>query len=68
MDQELKQYLDAKFAELHLKLIERPAHQVVDYRAATRAAILRATDPALEAQMESVLRGWEETLERRRPK
>jgi hypothetical protein len=68
MDEELKQYPDAKFAELHLKLVEPAAHPVVDYRAATRAAVLHATDLALEAQMESVLRGWEQTLERRRPR
>jgi hypothetical protein len=65
MDEELEQYLDAKFAELHVKRVERAASPM-ELRAATHAAMLRATDPALEALTEGVLKNCEQTLRRRR--
>ena len=41
------------------------SEQPVDLRAATHAAVLRATDPTLESLMESILKSWQETIERR---
>lgn len=63
MDQELKQYLDAKFAELHVKLFEREAASA-ELKVSPRTAAFLATDRALEALSESVLKGWEARIKR----
>jgi hypothetical protein len=63
MDQELKLYLDGKFAELHLKLGERQKTPA-ELRVSPRMAAFLATDRALEAVSESVLKGWEEKIKR----
>lgn len=63
MDQELRQYLDGKFAELHLRLFEREATSA-ESKVSPRMAAFLATDRALEALSESVLKGWEAKIKR----
>jgi len=62
MDQELKQYLDGKFAELHVKLFEQATP--AELKASPRLAAFLATDRALEALTEGVLKGWEAKIRR----
>jgi hypothetical protein len=63
MDQELKQYLDAKFAELHVKLFAREATSA-ELKVSPRMAAFLVTDRTLEALSERVLKGWEEKIKR----